>query len=155
MCCYAARWTSVLGIQSFRPGKSCAPLCCRVNPLRAQTRTCVNHRCSGFACVNLIARAHIFYVSYGLFHCSYDAVAVLSVLSSRIVFVLQLGDGSLAHRRTPPVTDTVLGVAALSTGGLHTCVVRVTGGVRCWGFNAYGQASVMRYSLAFELFGMC
>ncbi len=29
--------------------------------------------------------------------------------------------------------------SALSTGGAHACVVRASGSVACWGWNAYGQ----------------
>ena len=30
-------------------------------------------------------------------------------------------------------------IASIATGALHTCAVTTSGGVNCWGYNAYGQ----------------
>jgi len=52
----------------------------------------------------------------------------------------QLGDGGLEKNAVEPVT--VLGVSRIKTvvgGGLHTCALRMEGGVQCWGENATGQ----------------
>jgi alpha-tubulin suppressor-like RCC1 family protein len=52
----------------------------------------------------------------------------------------QLGDGTTTDRRTPVnVTGLSSGVAAVATGGSHTCALTTNGGVKCWGFNMFGQ----------------
>ncbi len=52
----------------------------------------------------------------------------------------QLGDGSTTTR-TSPVTVSGLssGVAGVDAGGIHTCAVLDTGGVKCWGYNGGGR----------------
>ena len=52
----------------------------------------------------------------------------------------QVGDGTTMDRATP--TDVVgleSGVAAITAGGFHTCIMTTAGGVRCWGSNTEGQ----------------
>lgn len=53
----------------------------------------------------------------------------------------QLGDNSLVQRNTPvDVSGLSSGVSAIATGGSHTCaIIASTGGVKCWGYNFYGQ----------------
>ncbi len=58
--------------------------------------------------------------------------------------LLQLGDGTSATSvMSPPGIDALTSVAAIATGGFHTCALMLTGGMRCWGHNEYGQASAV------------
>ena len=52
----------------------------------------------------------------------------------------QLGDGTTTHRSTPvDVVGLTSGVASVSAGSGHTCVVTTEGGVECWGSNSTFQ----------------
>lgn len=52
----------------------------------------------------------------------------------------QLGDNSMMQRLTPvDVSGLTSGVSAIAAGGDHTCALTNAGGVKCWGFNGYGQ----------------
>ena len=52
----------------------------------------------------------------------------------------QLGDGTTTHRSTPtPVIGLASNVAAVATGGGHSCALTTDGAVKCWGYNYYGQ----------------
>ncbi|MBP9907029.1 MAG: hypothetical protein KBF66_15875, partial [Rhodoferax sp.] len=52
----------------------------------------------------------------------------------------QLGDGTTVERLTPvDVVGLGGGVAAVSSGGQHTCAVMIGGDVKCWGDNTLGQ----------------
>jgi len=44
----------------------------------------------------------------------------------------------MVNRTTPPTIDVLTGVQAVAAGYWHTCALMTTGGVRCWGDNAYG-----------------
>ena len=53
----------------------------------------------------------------------------------------QLGDiGTDAEQRSPvDVVGLTAGVHAITTGQFHTCALLNTGGLKCWGDDAYGQ----------------
>src|SRR5919201_308783 len=52
----------------------------------------------------------------------------------------RLGDGTTSERHTPvTVSGLASGVSVVAAGGNHTCALTAAGGVKCWGFNEYGQ----------------
>lgn len=52
----------------------------------------------------------------------------------------QLGDGGFDQRANPaPVDGLPATVASIVTGYGHSCALRTTGGVKCWGLNSDGQ----------------
>ncbi|MBN1439616.1 MAG: PD40 domain-containing protein [Anaerolineales bacterium] len=52
----------------------------------------------------------------------------------------ELGNGLTADSATPVDVESLgSGVTAIAAGDDHTCAVTGGGGVKCWGYNAYGQ----------------
>jgi RHS repeat-associated protein len=52
----------------------------------------------------------------------------------------RLGDGTTTQRLTPvDVSGLSTGVIALTTGTYHTCALTSGGGIKCWGYNYFGQ----------------
>ncbi len=66
-------------------------------------------------------------------------------LTVRFCVDSQLGDGTLTNRETASVPDVLTDTTAIAAG-LHTCALQSInhdGGLRCWGFNADGQVSIL------------
>jgi trimeric autotransporter adhesin len=52
----------------------------------------------------------------------------------------QLGDGGTADSSVPVAVSSILaGTVAIAGGERHSCALSQAGGVKCWGWNAYGQ----------------
>ncbi len=52
----------------------------------------------------------------------------------------QLGDGTTTQRNTAvDVSGLTSGVSAVATGPSHSCALTTSGGVKCWGLNAFGR----------------
>jgi alpha-tubulin suppressor-like RCC1 family protein len=52
----------------------------------------------------------------------------------------QLGDGTTANRTTPAyVSGLTSGIVSVSVSNNSACALTVDGGVKCWGWNVYGQ----------------
>jgi alpha-tubulin suppressor-like RCC1 family protein len=52
----------------------------------------------------------------------------------------QVGNGSTAQQLTSvSVTGLSSGVSAIATGASHSCALTSGGGMKCWGYNSYGQ----------------
>jgi len=69
------------------------------------------------------------------------------------IAVTLCGFTSVAHAQVP-----VTGVTKITAGYSHTCVLTISGGVKCWGDNQYGQLGVgetTRYSVtAVDVIGL-
>lgn len=52
----------------------------------------------------------------------------------------QLGDGTTTNSYTPSnATGLMSGLTAIGAGGAHTCALNAFDGLRCWGWNGFGQ----------------
>lgn len=55
----------------------------------------------------------------------------------------ETGQTSTASRSSPTtVVNLSSGVSRISSGGLFNCAVLETGGVKCWGYNQYGELGI-------------
>jgi alpha-tubulin suppressor-like RCC1 family protein len=70
--------------------------------------------------------------------CGLDAVGGVKCWGYN--FYGQIGDGTTTARPTPvDVSGLGIGIVAIKGGNSHTCVITKAGGVKCWGYNFYGQ----------------
>ena len=52
----------------------------------------------------------------------------------------EIGDGAWTQRNAPvDVSGLTSGVASIAVGALHSCALTTGGGVKCWGYNEFGQ----------------
>jgi alpha-tubulin suppressor-like RCC1 family protein len=52
----------------------------------------------------------------------------------------QLGNGNTVDSNVPVnVVGLGSGVSSISAGGNHSCALMASGGIKCWGWNGYGQ----------------
>jgi alpha-tubulin suppressor-like RCC1 family protein len=52
----------------------------------------------------------------------------------------ELGDGTTSERHVlSSVTGLSPGVVAITAGSQHNCALLSSGGIECWGYNAWGQ----------------
>jgi hypothetical protein len=52
----------------------------------------------------------------------------------------EIGDNTITSRSTPTgVSGLGSGVVMIASGDYHNCALLSTGGVKCWGYNGYGQ----------------
>src|SRR5262245_40811843 len=54
------------------------------------------------------------------------------------IYGVALGDGTTTDRSSPSASDVLTGVKAIAGGRTSICALMDTGGVRCWGSNAFG-----------------
>lgn len=70
----------------------------------------------------------------------------------------QLGDGTTTDRLVPTgVLGLSAGMTAVAAGGLHTCALTISDGIRCWGNNSYGQlgdGTMVDRSVAVDVVGL-
>lgn len=70
----------------------------------------------------------------------------------------QLGDNTTAIKYTPvDVIGLSSGVIEVQAGGGYTCALTSTGGVKCWGYNFYGQLgnnSITQSPVPVDVFGL-
>jgi alpha-tubulin suppressor-like RCC1 family protein len=81
-------------------------------------------------------------VSAGAMHaCTTSSLGLVEC--SGFNFYGELGNGTTTSANTPVTVITIAGLwpgaQAVSAGYEHTCAVTSAGGVKCWGWNPYGQ----------------